>query len=440
MPQTTRRLTIAGRPVLLVGTAHISKDSIGEVTGLIRDERPARVCVEIDAGRYRSMSEGAKWESLDIVKILREGRGFLLLANLALGGFQRRMGSAVGAKPGEEMMAAVSTAEELGIPYAFCDRDVQTTLKRAWGKSNLWNRSKLLASLVDSAVSGEKLSVEDIEKLKEQSELEEMMGELADFLPSVKEVLIDERDRYLATRIYQETKLAASPGSPAPILVSAAGQADPEAPAPSPKGREPDETLGPATRPSAEAPVLAVVGAGHLEGIVGWLERLETGGAEARVDELETLPPPSPVGKILGWLIPAAIVGFIVIGFFRSGTTASLDLLLRWVLLNGSLAALGSALCLAHPLTILVSFLGAPIATINPFVGVGMFAGVVEAFVRKPRVSDLESLAEDVTHLKGFYRNRVTRILLIFFLSSLGGMIGNFISLPFLASRALSGH
>ena len=412
MPQTTRRLNIAGRSVLLVGTAHISRESIDEVKSLIHAERPSRVCVEIDAARHRSMSEGAKWESLDIIKVLREGRGFLLLANLALAGFQRRMGSAVGVKPGEEMLAAVSTAEELGIPYAFCDRDVQTTLKRAWGRSNLWNRSKLLASLIDSAVSGEKLSEEDIEKLKEQNELEEMMGELADFLPSVKEVLIDERDRYLASKIFAETALAALPSPPTePASEGAEGVSEPVS-------------------------VIAVVGAGHLEGIVAWLERLEKGEADSSVSELELLPPPSPVGKILGWAIPLSIVAFIAIGFFRSGTTASLELLLRWVLLNGSLAALGSALCLAHPLTILVSFLGAPIATLNPFVGVGMFAGVVEALVRKPRVADLEGLAEDVTHVKGFYRNRVTRILLIFFLSSLGGMIGNFISLPFLASGA----
>ena len=405
MPQTNRQLTISGRTVLIVGTAHISRESIDEVRSLIQTKGPAKVCVEIDAGRYRSMSEGSKWESLDIIKVLKEGKGFLLLANLALSGFQRRMGSEVGVKPGEEMLAAVSTATELGIPYAFCDRDVQTTLKRAWGRSNLWNRSKLLASLVDSAVSGEKLSTEDIEKLKEQNELEEMMGELAKFLPSVKEVLIDERDRYLAARIFAETK------------------ALPEA----------------LDAPLAPAPVLAVVGAGHLEGIATWLERLDRGDADESTAELETLPKASPVGKILGWAIPAAIVAFIIIGFFRSGTTASLDLLLRWVLLNGSLAALGSALCLAHPLTILVSFFGAPIATLNPFIGVGMFAGIVEAFVRKPRVADFENLAEDVTHFKGFYRNRVTRILLIFFLSSLGGMIGNFISLPFLASGALSG-
>ncbi|MEI6874204.1 MAG: TraB/GumN family protein [Spirochaetota bacterium] len=412
MSQSTRRLTIAGQPILLVGTAHISPESISEVTGLIRTELPARVCVEIDDTRYKSMSEGARWENLDLGKVLKEGRGFLLLANLALAGFQRRMGSAVGVKPGEEMLAAINTAKELGIPASFCDRDVQVTLKRAWGRSNLWNRSKLLASLVDSAVSGEKLSAEDIERLKQKNELEEMMGELAAFLPSVKEVLIDERDRYLASKIFESAREleAAKPLSSTDDQVS--------------------ETDSPVK------PVLAVVGAGHLEGIVGWLERLDRGEVSSSTSELDSLPKPSPWGKILGWAIPAAIVAFIILGFFRSGTTASVALLIQWALLNGSLAALGSLLCLAHPLTILVSFLGAPIATLNPFVGVGLFAGLTEAFVRKPRVSDFERLAEDVTGFKGFYRNRVTHILLIFFLSSLGGMAGNFIALPFLASGA----
>ena len=364
MSQTTRSLEVAGRPVILVGTAHISRESIDEVAGLIREKRPSRVCVEIDAARYRSMSEGNKWESLDIIKVLREGRGFLLLANLALAGFQRRMGSSVGVKPGEEMLAAVSTAEELGIPFAFCDRDVQVTLKRAWGRSNLWNRSKLLATLVESAVSGEKLSAEEIEHLKQNNELEEMMGELARFLPSVKEVLIDERDRYLASRIFEETRAAgnALPPTPVPPKDAADGAAE--------------NTMTINSASSGPAPVIAVVGAGHLNGIVSWLERLEKAEVSSDGSEIETLPAPSPWGKIAGWAIPAAIVIFIALGFFRSGTEASLDLLLRWVLLNGSLAALGSALCLANPITILVSFVGAPIATLNPFVGVGLFAGV----------------------------------------------------------------
>jgi pheromone shutdown-related protein TraB len=391
MSQTIHRIELKDRTIILVGTVHISQESTAEVRALIEAEKPGHVCVEIDEGRYKSMSQGNSWESLDISKVLKEGRGFLLLANLALAGFQRRMGAEVGGKPGEEMLAAVRAAEDAGIPYSFCDREIQVTLKRAWSKSGLWNKSKLLASLVDSAFSNEKFTEEEIEKLKEKNELESMMAELAAFLPSVKEVLIDERDRFLASRIYL----------------------------------------------AKESLVVAVVGAGHLGGIEAWLRKLDSGEASPDTTDIETPPPPSKAGKIAGLAIPAAIVGLIVLGFFKSGTQASLAMLLRWVLLNGSLAALGSALCLAHPLTILISFVAAPIATLNPFVGVGLFAGLAEAFFRKPRVSDLENLANDVTSLKGFYTNRVTKILMIFFLSSIGGMIGNFIALPFLASGAL---
>jgi pheromone shutdown-related protein TraB len=391
MSQTVRRVELKDRSVVLVGTVHISQESAQEVRGLVESEKPSRVCVELDEGRFKSISAGSNWESLDIGKILREGKGFLLMANLALAGFQRRMGAGVGGKPGEEMIAAVRAAEEAGIPYVFCDREVQVTLKRAWSKSGFWNKSKLLASLVDSAFSSEKLSQEEVERLKEKNELDSMMSELASFLPSVKEVLIDERDRFLASRIYQ----------------------------------------------AGEGSSLAVVGAGHLDGIESWLRRLDSGEASPGTADIETTPPPSKASKVAGWAIPVLIVGLIALGFFKSGTEASLELLLRWVLLNGSLAALGSALCLAHPLTILVSFVAAPIATLNPFVGVGMFAGLAEAFLRKPLVLDLENLAADVSSLKGFYKNRVTKILLIFFMSSLGGMIGNFIALPFLASGVL---
>lgn len=391
MANTIRKIALADRTIILVGTAHISHESVSEVSAIIQQEKPGRVCVEIDDGRYQAMTQGSHWENLDIGKVLKEGKGFFLLANLALSGFQKRMGAGVGAKPGEEMLAAVKAAEEAGIPWSCCDRDIQVTLKRAWARSNLWNRAKLLASLISSAFSNEKLTESEIEKLKESSELEQMMSELADYLPSVKEVLIDERDRYLASRIY-ETK---------------------------------------------EEVVVAVIGAGHMSGIGQWLQKLETGEASPDVTEIDTVPSPSKWSKVAGWAIPVLILALILISFFRSGAQASLGMVLRWVLLNGSLAALGSALCLPHPGTIAVSFLMAPIATLNPLVGIGLFAGIAEAYLRKPRVQDFERLSDDITSVKGFYTNRVTHILLVFLLSSIGGMIGNFIALPFLASGAI---
>jgi len=438
MSKDVRSLQLNGREVVLVGTAHISPESIEEVKNLIEKRRPERVCIELDEGRWKSLNEGQSWESLDIGKVLKEGKGFLLLANLALSGFQRRMGSGVGVKPGEDMLAAGRTAQKLGIPYYFCDREVQTTLKRAWAKSSFWNRAKLISSLVESAFSKEQLSEQEIENLKQQNELEQMMGELADYLPSVKEVLIDERDRYLAAKIY-EAATAPLPSRPVSAPMAAA-------PAPEPDPAVPDPAASPA--PAADAPELsgpppaaiAVVGAGHLAGIEAALKAISEGSqTSSSVDEFNTVPPASFWSKAAGWVIPVLLVALLVYGFFKSGIQASLALVLRWILFNGSLAALGSLLCLAHPLTILTSFIAAPIATLNPFVGVGLFAGLAEAFLRKPRVSDFQTLADDVTSFKGFYNNRITHILLVFFLSSIGGMIGNFIALPVLATKVFGG-
>jgi pheromone shutdown-related protein TraB len=309
------------------------------------------------------------------------------MANLVLAGFQRRMGAELGVKPGEEMKAAVDTARELGIPFIFCDREVQTTLRRAWARCGFWSKSKLLASLVSSAFATEKLSESEIENLKKRSELDGMMSELAEYLPSVKETLIDERDRYLAAKIWA--------------------------------GGKPKQ--------------VAVVGAGHLMGIKSHLERIAASEENADVSELDKIPPASLLSKTAGWVIPLIIAAIIVLGFFRAGAGVSLTMLLRWVLWNGSLAALGTLLALGHPLSILVSFVGAPVATINPFIGVGLFSGITEATMRKPRVTDAETISEDVSSLKGVYRNRITKALLVFLLSSLGGMVGNFIAIPSLA-------
>jgi len=391
MSDTVRALELSGRRIVLVGTAHVSRESVDEVVAVIEAEKPGGLCVELDAGRWKSMNAPDQWEKTDIIKVIREGRAFLLLANLALSSFQRRMGVDSGVKPGEEMVAAIRTAEAAGIPFGFCDRDVQTTLRRAWGKSNLWNKSKLIAQLISAAFSGEKPDAAEIERLKVRSELDEMMGELAEYLPSVKEVLIDERDRYIASKIW------AMPGDS----------------------------------------IVAVIGAGHASGVEDWLGRLAAGEATTDVSDLDVVPPPGIIARSAGWLVPALIVGFITVGFFTSGAEASLRMLLRWVALNGTLAAVGSVLCLAHPLTVLVSFAAAPIATLNPLVAVGLFSGVVEAWLRKPQVSDFQTLATDVSSLRGFYKNKVTHILLVFFLSSLGGALGNFIALPFLAGGAL---
>jgi len=392
MSSNNIRLNFDGRDIRLIGTAHISRESIEEVTGAIREEKPGMVCVELDKGRYSSINQQDMWEKLNVSKVLREGKGFLLIANIVLASFQRRLGNEIGVKPGEEMIAAINTAKEMGIEFSLCDREVQTTLRRAWARCGLWSKCKLLAALFSSAFVGEKLSADDIENLKKSNELDNMMNELSNYLPAVKETLIDERDRYLATKIWAASGRAGTAGDGSP------------------------------------AGTIAVVGAGHLQGIRTWLEKFaaqETpaGPVEDGLAELETIPPKTLLSKCSKWVIPALILSLVVTGFVRADASLSLEMLRQWVLWNGGFAALGSILAMAHPLAILVAFVGAPFTTLNPFISAGIFAGIVQATVRKPRVSDAETISADIASLKGIYRNRITKVLLVFFLANLGSSL-----------------
>jgi pheromone shutdown-related protein TraB len=384
------RVTVGEREFVLLGTAHVSKESAEQVREIIRQEKPDRVCVELDEARQQSLVKKRSWESLDIYKVLKERKGFLLLGNLVMSSFQRRMGAELGVTPGEEMLAAIATADELSIPYSLVDRQIHTSLRRAWAKTGFWGKNKMLAALLGSLFSREKLSQEDIENLKEQDALSSMMNELAEYLPSAKQVLIDERDQYIAGRSYEA------------------------------EGKR----------------VLIVIGAGHVAGIVRRLEELGTTGGTTDFQELDTVPPPGPARKIIPWVIPVLVAGLIAWGFVRSGWDGGLTMLLRWFVVNGTLSGIGAIVALARPVTIIVSIVGAPFTSMNPTIGVGFVCGFVEALLRKPRVADFESLQDDITTFRGFYRNRITRILLVFLFSSIGSAIGTFIALPFLFPQA----
>ncbi len=388
MNQGTERLSFGDRTIILVGTAHVSRESVDEVRRVIEEESPDRVCVELDEGRHTSLTQGTSWQNLNVGKVIREGKGFLLMANLLLASFQRRLGSELGVRPGEEMLAAIRAAEEKGIPFSLCDRNIQVTLRRAWASAGAWGKMKMLAAMLTSVFATEKLSPEDIEKLKQKDVLQEMMEELASYLPGAKQVLIDERDIYLATRIFQ----------------------------------------------AEGSRIVAVVGAGHLSGIARHIQALSDGRESGDLSALDKLPERGWVGKALPWTIPAIILGLFVLGVIRAGWSLSLEMFWRWLLIHGGLAAVGSLIALAHPLTILIAFVGAPIGTFNPFGKIGLFTGAAEAYLRKPRVRDLEGLAEDVATFKGFYTNRVTHILVVFFLSTLGAAIGNIIAIPWLTA------
>lgn len=382
MSNTQKVLTLNGRTITLIGTAHISQDSINEVTEAIKTQKPDCVAIELDQKRCDSIKNPDSWRQLDIIKVLKRGEGFLLLANLVLASFQKRMGQNVGVRPGDEMVAAMKVAEELNIPTTMVDRPIQTTLRRAWAKNSLWGKCKLLSAMISSAFTSEKISSEEIEELKNNSEMDSMMKELSDYMPTVKEVLIDERDKYLASHIWE----------------------------------------------SEGSNIIAVLGAGHLPGVQAYLEKIAAGQESTDTTEIANIPNKTLGAKIKGWIIPAIIVILIGMGFYFGGRNKGTELVLSWVLWNGALSAIGSIIAAAHPLTILVSFIGAPITSLCPFVGVGFLTGITQAFVCKPKVKDIEDLSTDAGSLKGFYKNRVLKVLLVFILSSLGSSIGTFVS------------
>ena len=382
MSQLQRVLSFGERTITLIGTAHVSAESVAEVENAIREIQPDSVAIELDEKRADSIRNKDKYRELDIVKVLRRGEGFLLLANLVLASFQRRMGQNVGVNPGDEMLAAMRVADELNIPTVMADRAIQTTLKRAWAKNSFWGKCKLLATLLSSAFSKEDMSAEDIENIKEKNEMDSMMNELAEYMPVVKEVLIDERNLYLADKIW-----------------GAAGNN-----------------------------VVAVLGAGHLDGVVENLEKIAGGqSVAADISNIDLVPPKTMGAKLLGWIIPIAIVGLIVSGFIYGGTQLGTKMLKSWILWNGTCAAALTLLAAGHPVTILVAFLSARITSLCPFIGCGFVTAIVQAFVCKPKVKDMETLQDDVTFV-GFYKNRILRILLIFILSSLGSSVATFIS------------
>lgn len=380
MSQTQRIVECNGRKITLIGTAHVSKESVEEVKETIKTINPDCVAVELDEKRADSIQNSEKYKELDIVQVLKRGEGFLLIANLILASFQRKMGQNVGVKPGDEMLAAIEVAKELNIPTALVDRPIQITLRRAWAKNGFMGRIKLLSTLIASAFSKEEVSAEEIEKLKKQSEMDSMMTELAEYMPVIKEVLIDERDKYLATNIWNS------------------------------QGNN----------------VVAVLGAGHLPGVEAHLIKMCKNEEVADNSEISSVPPKKVASKIVGWIIPTIVIAVIVAGFVYGGTKAGSMMLTTWFLWNGIPAAIGTTIALAHPITVIVAFFTAPFTSLCPFIGVGFVTGIVQAIVQKPKVTDIETLQDNIS-LKGFYKNRILKVLMVFVLSSLGSSIGTFI-------------
>ena len=373
-----------GDSITLVGTAHVSQNSVQEVSQVIDEVKPDRVCLELDQGRFDSKTKKQDYASMDLKKVFKEGKAFLVLANTVLASYQKRLGVNAGSAPGTEILKAGEIAKEKGVEISLCDREIATTLKRAWAKSNLWNKAKLISALLSSAFSKEEFSAEELEQLKHSDSIQEMMNDLAKELPGAKSALIDERDRYLATSIMQ------APGHNK----------------------------------------VAVIGAGHAQGIIKTIENLEKGEISQDLSDISQVPPASKAGKIAGWIIPVAIVAFVLYSCFTYSFSEGIRYFIIWVLSNASCTMLFAILSLAHPLNWLVAAISAPVAVMNPLLGVGLFTGIAESQLRKPKVSDFENITDDVSSFKGWFKNRVLHAFLIFFTTSIGSILGTFVLFP----------
>ncbi len=383
LPDRVREIQVNGKTIYLLGTAHVSRESVQDVETTIRLIKPDAVCVELCPARYQALNRRDAWKQMDIVKIVREKKALFLLAQLVMTSFYRKIGDQLGVQPGAEMIAGYRLAEEIGAELVLADRSIEITLKRVWGYLNFWNKLKMAGHLLFSLLSSEEIEAELIEEMKEQDQLDHILDSLGESFPEVKKRLIDERDIYLAQKIRE-----------------APGQT-----------------------------VVAVVGAGHVSGIMNYIQE------DHDLEEITSLPPKSWVPQALKWVIPGLIVAMLVGGFFKGGSQFTLHSLYIWVLVNGLLAGLGAALALAHPLTILSSILAAPLTSLNPLVAAGWVSGLVQAYVKKPTVADLEDLPNAISTVKGFWLNPACRILLVVVLANLGSSIGTFISGSWIAAR-----
>lgn len=368
------RIHLDGKEYILIGTAHVSKHSAEQVKEVIEAEKPDAVCVELDKQRYKSIKDGNKWKEMDIIQVIKEKKASLLLMNLAISSFQNRMANQFGIKAGQEMIQGIESAKETGATLVLADRNIQITFARIWGGIGLKGKALLLSQVVAGIFSKESITEEELEKMKSQDTLQAILNEFTETFPRLKKPLIDERDQYLAQKIKE------APGEK----------------------------------------IVAVLGAAHVPGIKEEIKK------EQDLAKLTSIPPKSKWPKIIGWSIPVMILAIIAYTFIAN-PQAGLSQTFSWILWHGGLSALGAAIALGHPLTVLTAFLAAPITSLNPVLASGWFAGLAQAYVRRPSVKDFETLSEDVFSVKGFWKNKVSRILLIVVLSNLGSTLGTVI-------------
>ena len=372
---------LGGSEVTLMGTAHVSQLSVQMVEEHIQSGGYDCVAVELCSPRLENLTNQTWWKNLDIYQVFRKKKAGLLLINLALTAYQKRLAERIGVEAGQEMIRAVELAKANNVRLEVIDRNISTTLHRLVTEVSFWQKFKILGGLIAGVFVGEEISEEQIEDLKQGDLLHSVVSEFGEELPEIKRVLIDERDQYMVGRLAQIA----------------------------------DENEAPQK-------ILALVGAGHL---IGMLPTMACPPDLAHLETLDQKPPPSRVGQFIGWGICIFIMAMFGAGYYQSPELGE-QLVITWILINGGFCALGTLIAFGHPVSIIAGFFAAPLTSLNPTIGAGMVVGLVESYMRKPKVSDFETLRDDIAVYSMWWKNRVARIFLIFFFSSMGSMIGTY--------------
>ncbi len=365
------------KSILLIGTAHISQESVNLVQEVVEQEKPDTVCIELDEKRYQSLTRKKQWQSLDLKQVIKNKQLSTLMVNLVMASYQKKLGAKLGVTPGAELLAAAKSAKKTDSTISLCDRDVRITLRRAWKSTSFFKKGYLLVTLFASLFDNTELDEEKLSKLKEKDMLSELMEAMGDSFPDVKKVLIDERDIYLAE------KIKSSPGNR----------------------------------------IVAVVGAGHVAGIK---KNFPIDNCD-KMDGITTIPPISSVWKFAGWSIPLIIIGSIVAIGLQSGMEKAGASMLYWILANGIPSAIGGMLALAHPFTTMAAFTSAPITSLTPVIGAGYVSAFVQVMTRPPMVHEFESVGQDIATVTGWWKNKLLRVFLVFLFTGLGSSIGTYL-------------
>ncbi|MGL1932965.1 MAG: TraB/GumN family protein [Desulfotalea sp.] len=367
----------AGRKFTIIGTAHISNESVQLVEKVISTVQPDCVCLELDDKRFQSLQQKDKWQSLDLKQIIKNKQLSTLFISMLMASYQKRLGGKLGVDPGAELLAGAKVAQDNNIPISLCDRDVRITLRRAWKSTSFFRKGYLLTSLLASAFDNTEIDEEKLTELRQKDVLDELLEEMGEGLPELKRVLIDERDTYLAEKI----------------------------------------------KSSHGENIVAVVGAGHVSGI----KRQFAEDNRHKIEEISQIPPVSKFYKVIGWLIPFLIIGSLVaIGLQKGGSVAG-DNILYWILANGIPSSIGACLALAHPLVIVSAFLAAPITSLTPVIGAGYVTAFLQVMLCPPKVHEFQSVSKDVSNFTSWWKNKLLRVFLVFFLTGIGSAIGTWV-------------